>query len=416
MKYSAKNKTFTRVLLVVIWCSFCTLLNSWVPFTARRGVILLIGSFLALLWKPSFIQTKYFIFLLFYALIVIANHLLGDSYFKGADTMQLEIVLLFFSLFLSYWFLRDGYSSINAFMVSFLVILGITTIGTFIADRLLPGAVRQVTALSFYGETSMMRQFYRIGMTNYSLPHALPMLIPPVVMGLKYKGQNKGKKILNVIILLSIFSLIILSGASIPLILAFIATMVSVIISPNMTNGRIAFIVAFVVLTVPFLIFDDLLVSLLSNVIDIFEANSDIENSIADRMSDVRDLVATGSAVGDVESRSNLYQRSIKSFLSNPILGTDSGFGGHSSFLDRLASLGIIGVFPLFAVIMLNVREVASHLSKNTAIYYYIGLFTGFSMLVMKNMMNIEMLIILFFYLPLFTLWMSNQPNQEVNK
>lgn len=411
MKFSLNNRVFLIIGLIVICCCFCTLLNAWVPITARRGVILLVGGALFLLFTPSIWGNKYFLFLVLYSIIVFLNHVSGDEYFRAKETFLLEVVMLLFAVCSSFCFLQksSGTDWVKPLTLTFFIIIGITTIGTIAADIISPGIVRTAALYSFYGDTSLLNRYYRIGMSNYSLPHALPALIPPLVMGIKNREISLKRRIIPLLFLSAILVLIWLSRATTPIVLAVFALCLSVIVVPqNNGFGRILFIILLLAIVLPFLFIDDLFVSLLSRVIDVIQSTSDIENGVADRLIDIRESILAGDVEGDVEGRSDLYNISITSFFTSPIWGTNSGFGGHSAILDRMASLGIIGVLPLIGLFSAHLQMVMPHLKKEAAVYYYIGLISGLLMLLLKNMMNLEMVIILLLYLPIITFGISS--------
>ena len=101
-------------------------------------------------------------------------------------------------------------------------------------------------------------------------------------------------------------------------------------------------------------------------------ANDEIYRKLAD----VFTSVESGTSEGQMGYRQELYSASIKTFLSNPILGwgSDNGshliIGDHSYFLDYLAYFGVFALL-IFVAWWKEYKSMNLHLTKEFKSYYY---------------------------------------------
>jgi len=75
------------------------------------------------------------------------------------------------------------------------------------------------------------------------------------------------------------------------------------------------------------------------------------------------------SETKDLDARIDVYEKSLLTFMKNPVLGVGieagnnyndlyaAGIGGHSAFLDYLGKFGLIGCIPLFYFLFLSYKE-----------------------------------------------------------
>lgn len=103
-----------------------------------------------------------------------------------------------------------------------------------------------------------------------------------------------------------------------------------------------------------------------------------------------RDFVLGDEDEGNVSLRKYLRDMSLQCFYMNPLIGSD-GVGGHSSLLDRLGSMGLIGFIPFVAMLISNVKIWSKQMPDRAALYYYfIGVFIVFMFLYMKGLFGAE--------------------------
>ena len=68
-----------------------------------------------------------------------------------------------------------------------------------------------------------------------------------------------------------------------------------------------------------------------------------------------REMLLGNDKSNNVSLRAYLRQLSLQCFYRNPIIGSP-GVGGHSSLLDRLGSMGLLGFLPYLFMLVANVK------------------------------------------------------------
>ena len=113
-----------------------------------------------------------------------------------------------------------------------------------------------------------------------------------------------------------------------------------------------------------------------------------------------RDMLMGEEEEGNVQLRAKLREMSFNCFLQNPLIGT-SGVGGHSSIMDRLGSMGLLGFIPFIMMIILNIKMWYKLMPEKSAKYFYIGGVTIMAMfLYVKGLFSGQGMLCLFFVVP----------------
>lgn len=98
-----------------------------------------------------------------------------------------------------------------------------------------------------------------------------------------------------------------------------------------------------------------------------------------------------GKGQGDnVEVRAYCRNLSIRCFYENPIIGSP-GVGGHSSLLDRLGSMGLLGFIPYLLMFVTNVKTWHQFMpEKSSNFFYFCGIVIVVVFLYMKGLFGGE--------------------------
>ena len=359
---------------------------------------LLVGCIVSVFVAVQFLKTKTFAWLLLYGIIVFINHMAGDEYFKDISTTLNEFAVLFFLTSVAYYVFQSGDRKVmNGLLVSLSAVIVIAAIGSLVVNALYPGAVREAGSWqdSEHSMNYLLPTYYKMGMSNYLLPHGLPIIIPPLVMWLKLSSKQRWIRLVPLTMLAFSFILIFLSGSSTALILSAGALVVSMIIKIN-GKTNYSWIWVITILSLIFMFFPELFGSF-ANLL----GDSETASTYVYHLKDIEDYATTGSA-SNTGARMELYGQSLGGFLSSPIWGINTkDFGGHSTLLDRLAALGLLGFIPLIALFRSSTKYIKYRLSPKSTEFYMVSCVIAFLMLLIKGIWQIDVLVMFFVMAPL---------------
>ena len=401
-KISFPAIVFSLIIVIVTW----SLIEGWLPFTRRKWIFLAMGMGLAFFVKNSFYTSKRFMWLCVYCVVLLLNMVSGDRFFHDIGTVGYDFFCLGFPSVVATIMLSNQNRKDDGFLLlSFFIVLVFTTVASFLIDTfLLPNAIRMMTRYSItLKEMSVVYSYYRMGLSTYAFPHALPVLIPPVVMGIKNKDLSKKIRFFCWIALISLVVLIYLSGIMTALLLSIAALIVAFITKPGGARRNLKRLLAVGIVLLPFLT-----PGVMGSILH--EAKMTVgEDSYYYNKLEAFENSATGEddEEGDWDERQDLYSKSVGGFFNNIFIGTNESVGGHSAFLDRLALLGIIGFIPFLLFIIQQSIFSARLISYHSRIYYYEGFFVGLLMLALKSSFRVETLVVLFAVLPIATSYLS---------
>lgn len=399
--FSGFNKIALVYPLIVLFAT-STLVNSWISISARTWIWLIVGIATIPFVISDYFRCKQSSFVLIYGLIVVFNFIIGDGYYSDLPKVINEIGALVLVPAVCYYCISrkaDNLSKLILFV--FYGALICTTIGTIVVDNMFPGAVRYAVESVNHekGEEVMISQFYRFGMEDYILPHALPMLIPVLMMGVKKKNIKKKYRLLFCILLLAIIILIWLSGSTTAFLFAPVFLGLSLLSNSNKSN-KIGGYVFPLLIFMPLMISTDIQIRILDLLIDL-TATRESAYKFTAHLLDMRYSLLMGDDDGAVTSRVIKYNETMEYLFDNILLGTNKTLGGHSAVLDRFATLGVIGIVPMIGFFVNHIRNIRTAISPNAVSYYIWSVIAGIAMMTAKNMFNVEIIIVMCLILPL---------------
>ena len=358
---------------------------------------LLAGCGISYFTIKSYFRSKIFNSIAIYALFVIANVLLGDSYFSSLPLACNEIAGLVFVSSATMFFLNDTSNKIyNWFLLTFFFIIVYTAFASYKIDQEFPGAIRNITVTGFGGDKTFVSLYYSMGMGTYVMTHALPVIIPPLVMGIRNLNISLFRRVLLLAVLIATAVYIYLGFASGALIIGLLSLVLSLVLSPGAMKSNIGKMFVVSIILLPFLNSEFLL-----SVLGAFDDFIGNEGAYHVKVEEFQMLLKTGEHGDDITARSDLYSNSISNFFQNIILGTNGEIGGHSAILDRFATLGVFGVIPFILFLIRQIKYPIQFINPNYVIFYYVGAFSGLLMLMTKNMGMWEMWLCLLMILPM---------------
>lgn len=279
-------------------------------------------------------------------------------YVFSINSLSLYVFLILIISFISDYFLRYNNAKIYkiVIMVS-LICLFISAVISITILRSDPLAARNI----FNKEMGLMSYYYRIGFAGYGITYSIPVLFPMLIGGIfELKGIRRALMILFCILLVYyiyltafitalvgiLFGVITLFLFKLPKILRIFSILITFILSVIFSTTNVLYCIFLYV----------------SQLIDV--------KLISSKLYDIANSLHTGKAMGTVLSRTYRYNLSLEGFNKSPLLGIyflnpNYVIGGHATFLDILASTGLIG-FVFFALWLWYTYKAFSNKWRNT--------------------------------------------------
>lgn len=395
MNQVTKGFNIIYVFPIVILCYTFTLLWGWIPRT-QSVITIAIGLGASVVVSHRYFSLKPIRYLLLYAIVVFFNVISDDASHNSFSIEIYNLLFILIPVLMTFGILRsDDERLINYTIWAVFGMLIINTIGTYIVDMSMPGSIRSVYAIMQEEGTSAAIPFYKVGMANYELPHALPTIIPVLVLG--YKTSNKNiHKFIFAGVLVACFLLIFYSGATTSVLLGVFAFLISAITNTHTAKKQFVAFSFFAIVFILILRNDALVLSFLDWIDGLVGTESFFHNKIIE----FEDAIIYGQATGDMEERSDLYMTSWKAVVTNPILGVNEPVGGHSFFIDIWATLGLIGWIPLLFFVFSQLKMFAKSISEYSVLFYYEGAMMAILMLTFKSTVGWESWLFLFTIMP----------------
>ena len=343
---------------------------------------------------------------------MLVNVISGDSYYMGINSVLAEISMLVFTPLLFFHAVNEKHclSLLTWMVMTVFAIIAIETIATFYLDQSEPGVLRSLFSESLITDEreELLYPYYRLGLSNYKLPHALPMLIPPLVMGISDKNHSFRIRIWSFVFLFFVLLLIWLSGVMTAFLFAIFFLSLSLYYSYTRKLSWLSGIV-FCLIFFPF-IFDDQLVL---NVIQVSQKLFSGNDYIYRKLLLFEESMNVQYASGDILERQILYSMSLNEFSSNIIFGSNNEMGNHSTILDRLGTLGLIGFIPYILFFYHQLKTARSFILPDKRFFYDMAMAAGILMFLLKDVDNWEMYLMLFTVAPLLMIFLSTNPNAK---
>ena len=394
--------------LILVCCVYTfEQLSYFLP--VKEIVFLLVGCVVVLFAKKGLGLDRSLFWLALYSIVLFVNFFSGDKAFSNFGRVIQEVAILFFTAKLFCYIVTKDLSKMSYYLiVSTLAIIIYYSIFTYLIDMQNPGIVRRTVALANQGDEELMT-LYSNGLVNYSLPHAVPILIPAIIINIKNKSLAIRTRLLLILSLIAALVIVYLSYSATALLLSLVTLVLSLVVKSGNLKDNIIRLAFVSIIALPFIINIDLL---LNPLVRFFSSSE--QATYFDRLLDIQNLANTGTATGDIEDRKNMYDITLSSLNGNLLFGVNEKPGGHSAILDRLASLGLIGWVPFICFIIYQIRYTVKRIDGYSLSYYVVGVFAGIIMLLTKNMSNWEVWFVLFTLMPLM-LWLPYH-NDKSNK
>ena len=375
--------------------------RSWVPALRSSWGLSFVACVLSVFVVPKFLRTYWFVIIAIYSAIIFVNQLMGDQFFDSA-TVANEIANLFmFSAFCYYCYNSNDKKCIYVLLFAMFVLVGIASIGSFIVNQVVPGIVRYQADFVEAGNGDMIFAYYRMGLSNYLLPHGLPAIIAPLVLIIKRTKRKTWLRLVAILFLAFTLLLVYLGGSTTVLLLSLIALSTFFISEKGNKQKNSNVVIVLTILFLPFILFPEVL----TDIIGMFSGET--AEVYAMHFQDMADY-SLSSITGNTSLRMELYNKSFYEFNQNPLFGTNNNVPHHSVLLDRLGVLGLVGFIPFIGIIVAFRQFVSTYLDEVEKTFLNVTVIIMVSMLLIKGIVDKEIWLMFFAVAPLL-LYVSHQ-------
>ena len=398
------NRTGLQYLYVLMMISFTFQLSSQIPILQRHYIFWVVGYILALSYSQRYLLQPVANYAFIYLLFVWANFFTGDVYFSKFTSCIEETNCLIVTITLLYYlFSRNDKKLFYWIFVIFSIFLVESSLVSYYANLNFPNIMRlQSNAESAEANAFLLDPFKKIGLASYSLPHALPIIIPALVY--VTKKTQKFLKIRAIVVLGASWLLLYASGSFTALTLGTVILVIALIFNAKNTKGVIISSVVLSALLLPLLISEELML----NVVRYFQTITPDNTLFSNKLMDIESSLLYDTAEGSVSSRTDAYTATFEAFFSSPLWGINGKVGGHCALIDRLATLGLLGYIPLLCFLVHQIRFTLNYIKNETKFYYYLGLVSGITMMCLKGTGGWDMWFCLLVMLPGILWWLDN--------
>lgn len=392
----SKEKIFIGVVLFYITCLFFPVITGllhipiWFPSIFVSVILLAMYPQVVLRNKTFYwLMLYFFIVFLFITFGRVVKLDIGSSSSYSQLIIEYAFLLPNVIICLVLLYLLDIYRIVSVLGKSTIMII----IVSFVVLLVLIGNV-DLRMLSVAHENDIEAE--TPSFINYTLLHVYVFLIP-VVYYCCVK-INRLYKYLCIVLLVLLLYVVYKSSITTCLVIGVVGFLLSISFSSKNKPGTIFFIT---VLSATFIVFyySGVFVSILKGILPYFEGSA-VESKIEDALV----LLSTGESSGSIAARENLHQRSWDSFFSSILIGGGVS-GGHSSLIDRLATMGLIGFIPYFMVYFSIIKQWVKHFDRFGKRYYYVGVLSVVVILYSKGLFGQEGNLVFMVLMPLFIMF-----------
>ncbi len=395
---------YAALVVMLTWPLFA----AWIPVFVKSWYWYPVGVIFGFLFISEYFKTRQFVYILWYIVVVYLNCFMGDKYIYDPIAATTRFLGLIFITSAPLFFIQPNKERVRYFFyIFFLILLIAVSIASYYWNTQFPNVIRDDITITGSDEVYEFAYLYRFGLTRYQFAHAVPIIIPPLVMAYKIRKRIIEKVFFAFVVFLCLVHTYV-SNSTTAFMMAVIAVLLSFMVSPNMTKKQTWRIVMLGVVLFPLLS-----ENVFSSILGFIDWATGSEGAIHDHIADMQQSIVSKSTYGTVGARQDRYAVSWQMFFQNPFIGTNDETGNHSVFIDHLGSYGIIGFFPLFAFLWVEFKAIMKRLGANNRVYYYISGFCAFSLMALKNAHIWDINCFLFVAAPIFFLEINRDIRQQ---
>jgi hypothetical protein len=359
--------------------------------------------------SANFFFSKSALYLYAYFIILLLNKMSGDVVYNSLPNIIYEILqFLVPSAIFLYMHKWSDEVFARSVVVAVLAIVCIESAASFFIDQTTPNIIRELEALTrAEGNRNFAYNYMKMGLADYSFCHALPVLIPPLICWIKDKDIRRKWILWGVLFLICLLIYVSASSTAIFLMVFMLVLGFFARVSDKSKNRRSILII--LIVFVPFLFSQQIQLATIDAVSSVLPQ----ETYLTHKLESIRYSIEYKSSEGDVEARVVRYNKSIDGFKENVLFGSNRRLGGHSAFLDRLGSLGLVGITPLLIFLILQFRTTLKYIPDKYKFFYYEGLIAASLIFALKAVSLLGLLFLSFVVLPFM---LTTSLNRELDE
>lgn len=372
-------------------------------------IVYAIGVLGCLLVARDYVETKIFRYALFYVVVTFSNLLYDKS--TNLGFILAEGFSILSTGFIAFSVLEEGTKEkeriVKYILFVFLAITVVYSVQTIRISRMWPGIMR-TAAMKEFGD--ICRPYFILGLAPYAFPHAIPCLIPLMLMVVKNNSYSKLLRIVSGGLLSLVLGLIYVTEATGPMLAGLLAFFLSIIAKKGSIRSNIKKMAGVLIVFLPIMVSSDIQVAMIDTTEDIIGHGNHYIPKLEELKASALGEEGEG---GDIEARGNLLGSTLDAIISSPIIGvTDKSYGNHNALLDRFAEYGIIGFIPLMLYLIGIIKYTRSKIPKDEEIYYLIGAFSAMLLFFTKSIFEWHTIFTFIVILPLTTITLSQLKKQ----
>ena len=407
MDSSSIYKGLSYLLVFLLAALSFPIIPGWIPPLQKIWVILVMAFLVYSVLTQKLSWGKTTTCLLFYFIVLYFNAKMGDVLIPTTQIAIVEVLFLYVPSVVVLWcFSKENISFIKTVLIVSLALFTIEAVSSFIILQVEPMIIRTLYKIATdEGDTGIMFEYYRTGLMDYSMAHAIPILIPPLFYAYKKVASTVKSKIFLLTSIAGCVFLTWLSDSTTALMLAVLFLVIGFLtnVSDIRRNFRKLIIIGIIVL--PIAASDDVQLA----VLDAAETVLGSESVFADKIEEFRYFIENeGNMTGDMQGRVDRYNKSLDMFFTNPLWGTNTKPGNHASLIDRLGAFGLLGFIPLMLFFWYSLKHISTYLPADSLVFFIQGILAAMVMLGTKGMWNWSMFYNLFIMLP-FIIYYTNE-------
>lgn len=394
MAENRKKWTVFLYIVPIFWMAFepsKTLPLFRIPFI---GYIVAIAALI--LVSNSYLKQKEFWLALMYGLVVFLNFWIGNVAFPSLFSVLYEVFRLMVPAAIFYYYSKVSRNKpfVNSVLLLYLFVLVFETIATYRLEQVYPGLMRNLHSSRYEDDLTM---FMQMGLAPYSLPHALPTLIPAIVLVIKDGKNNLIIRVLTLVFLAASLVIVYLSQATGAYLMTIFSLVLAFIVNSSGIRNNMTKLVIVSVLALPFVLFP----SFTDTAMDVAEMFVSEDSDVYEKIEEVRASNSGAETSGDIAYRGELLDKTLNTIIEHPLFGSRTKtYGNHNALLDRMAKLGLVGFLPLLMFLILTIKGTYKEIPEKGKIFYLIGVSAAVIMLLSKNQISWDQWFFLFYLLP----------------
>ncbi len=394
------------LIICMVFMTF-SLLQGYVSFTARAWLWIPLACVMCALINLDVFKSRQFLWLTIYVMIVSLNLLSGKVY-TSVTSLLIKVMTMLWAISFPFLLTAENKSFVRSFVRIELVVVLLTAMLSIIVDSITPGIIRQTAQYITFGQTDSALLYYRLGVCEYGLPHAIPIIIPAIIQYARNRNISIIKRIATIIIILLLSYFVFVSGVATAIILLVFAIAGTLLIDRESRKKTRIRLIILGLFALP-LLNENNVITVLNGLADIVPE----ENSFHGKLVSIENSLLYDEVEGSVAARDAKYNISLESFVQNPIFGGsgEEVSGRHSVIMDNFGAYGLVGGIPFLLLVFFTLRFIYKVLPPDSRLTFIIGAICFVALLATKNMSNVYSWMFVTAFLPMLLIYEQNEHN-----